>query len=315
MNENDSFKYDITVVMLTYNHSRSIERAISSVISQEFDMSIELIISDDASTDGTQEIIRRLSPSATAKFTLSSLFNEKNVGASANFVTTLKQSNGRYIAYLEGDDYWIDNKHLQRSFNSLVNNPNAVLVSSGYDYVDANFQMTGVSHRVTSAIEVNVDSEWPYFPHLGSSMWVNTYLYNVPDDICKIMDDNLMWTFLCPLGLTIFLPYTVLHYVQTGNGLWTRNSAAEKSSKLMAKTRLINDLHIQGLIAKPLKLSGNLSQCLYWTSASGDVGIYTKYLFEYLEACFIEKTIDISLILRLTLRVLYRKVSKSVCRH
>ena len=314
MKKDGDFLYDITVVMLTYNHKTSIERAIRSVIAQKFDVSVEFIISDDASTDGTQEVIRSLSPLVAAKFALVIMLNVTNVGASANFVNTVKQSNGRYIAYLEGDDYWIDNTHLQRSYNCFLNNPDAVLVSSGYEYVDNNLQSIGVSHKVGSVLRLSPDTGAPYFPHLGASMWANTYLANVPADICKLFDDNFMWTFLCPLGASVFLPHIVLHYVQTGNGLWTRNTASEKARKLMDKTHLINDLYIKGIVPKPVELSGNLIQCLYWLSASGDVRVYMSYLYQYLDANFNEKSIDIPLVIRLTMRVLFRRAIRWINR-
>src|SRR5450631_4532338 len=116
----------ISVCLITYNHEKYIGKAIESVLQQQTLFSYELIIAEDCSTDNTREIIQdyyRKYPSV-----IKLVLQEKNVGPENNFIDLLSAAKGKYIAYFEGDDYWIDNKKLQRQVEFLENHPEFVLV-------------------------------------------------------------------------------------------------------------------------------------------------------------------------------------------
>ncbi len=113
----------VLVLMPTYNHSRYIEKAISSVLYQETNFPIELIISDDASTDETLSIINSLKSTTSVKVQL--YVQQFNIGPIENgiFLRDIAQKHRfRYVTILEGDDYWIDTKKLQKQVDFLENN-------------------------------------------------------------------------------------------------------------------------------------------------------------------------------------------------
>lgn len=111
----------VTVVMITYNHETYIEQAIRSVLAQEVDFHYELIIGEDYSTDKTRDIVIRLQAEFPEKIKL--ILQPKNVGMSSNFVDTFNEARGKYIAILEGDDYWINKNKLQLQVNHMDKNP------------------------------------------------------------------------------------------------------------------------------------------------------------------------------------------------
>jgi len=112
MKHKNSTKPTITVCIITYNHAPYIERAISSVLSQDIDLPFDIIVSDDASDDGTIEILERLKSRNPAKLNL--ILHKHNIGAAQNWKQLIQYPNTKYIAYLEGDDYWIDNRKLEK---------------------------------------------------------------------------------------------------------------------------------------------------------------------------------------------------------
>lgn len=118
----DSGKRDpyVSIAMLTYNHGDFIEEAIESVLNQKVSFPIKLIIADDYSTDNTREILLSYQSKHPNKFKL--IFQDKNVGASENNFTLLQNLEGKYVAALEGDDYWCDNDKLQKQVDFLDSN-------------------------------------------------------------------------------------------------------------------------------------------------------------------------------------------------
>jgi glycosyltransferase involved in cell wall biosynthesis len=107
----------VSVAMITYNHERYISQAIESVLSQETDFQFELIIGEDCSTDGTRAILRAYGERYPGRISL--LLPERNQGPLVNLISTLKICHGKYVATLEGDDYWTDPRKLQKQVNFL----------------------------------------------------------------------------------------------------------------------------------------------------------------------------------------------------
>jgi glycosyltransferase involved in cell wall biosynthesis len=92
--------------MPSYNAEKTIVQSIQSVLQQNYS-NWELLITDDKSTDNTVKIINQF----VAKDTRIKLFeNEQNLGAGGSRNRSIKESKGRYIAFLDSDDLWLDNK-------------------------------------------------------------------------------------------------------------------------------------------------------------------------------------------------------------
>ena len=135
-------KPKVSVFMMTYNHAPYIQQALESVLAQQTDFSVEIIIGEDCSTDGTREIVAEFAQRYPNQ--INALLHETNVGASRNQLLVLKACNGKYIAMLEGDDYWTDSLKLQKQVDFLDANPdyavsthNVAVVSEDKSYGNA----------------------------------------------------------------------------------------------------------------------------------------------------------------------------------
>src|SRR5690606_4865545 len=104
----------VSVCMITYNHEHFIQEAVVSVLNQKVDFEIEVIISDDCSTDRTcEKIVEVITSHPNGKWVR--LYQQsKNSGVMSNFVWALRKCDSEFIAICEGDDYWTDNLKLRK---------------------------------------------------------------------------------------------------------------------------------------------------------------------------------------------------------
>lgn len=110
----------VSVLILTYNHKDYIQKSIESVLSQKTNFDYEVIIHDDCSTDGTQEIVKKYEDRCKIIIQPKNVWSQKIDIFTTFFVPNAK---GKYLAVVEGDDYWIDEYKLQKQYDVLENNP------------------------------------------------------------------------------------------------------------------------------------------------------------------------------------------------
>ena len=114
----------VAVWMVTYNHEEFIEKAIESVMIQKTTFQYKLFIGEDNSIDNTREICEKLKEKYADK--IEYFLHEENIGATPNGIFMYEQcfkSEAKYIALLEGDDYWTDPHKLQKQVDFLEANP------------------------------------------------------------------------------------------------------------------------------------------------------------------------------------------------
>lgn len=97
----------VTVCVVTYNQEQYIAQCLQSIVDQKTDFDIEIIISDDCSTDKTREVILEF---ASKHPNMRPILREKNIGALPNFIATHNMATGEYVCHLDGDDYWLKDK-------------------------------------------------------------------------------------------------------------------------------------------------------------------------------------------------------------
>lgn len=112
----------VSVVMTSYNREKYIAQAIDSILAQDCSFPYEIVIGDDCSTDNSRALLTSYKERYPDVFVLN--FHQVNQGFGANWASTVKLARGKYIAFLDDDDYWCDTHHMQ----SLA------------DYLDANDQ-------------------------------------------------------------------------------------------------------------------------------------------------------------------------------
>lgn len=115
----------VSVAMITYNHERFVAHAIESVLMQQTDFSVELVIGEDCSTDSTRAIVRDYAERYPDR--IRALLPDQNLGMMLNFISVMKACEGQYVALLEGDDYWTDPSKLQKQVDFLDTHPDCAI--------------------------------------------------------------------------------------------------------------------------------------------------------------------------------------------
>lgn len=126
----------VSVVMVVYNHQRFLRQALDSVLDQRVNFPIEILVGDDASTDDSQEILREYDEKYPGIFTM--ILRKNNLGPAKNDYDLHMRARGKYIAHLEGDDYWTDEYKLQKQVDFLEANPQYSACTHLYTIVDEN---------------------------------------------------------------------------------------------------------------------------------------------------------------------------------
>jgi glycosyltransferase involved in cell wall biosynthesis len=113
----------VAVWMVTYNHEAYIREAVESVMMQQTSFDYKLVIGEDCSTDKTREICIELRDKYPNKIEL--FLNDHNIGSTANGIKMYeicRDSGAKYLALLDGDDYWTDTSKLEQQVKFLEKN-------------------------------------------------------------------------------------------------------------------------------------------------------------------------------------------------
>ena len=140
----------VTVLIDTYNHAGFIAEAIESVLQQDFSgESMEILVVDDGSSDGTAEVVGKFAPRVR-------LISKANGGQASAFNAGIPEARGEIVAFLDGDDWWAAGK-LEKVLAAFGDDAHVGLVGHGFTemHLDGG-QRTEVARepirfRVTSA--------------------------------------------------------------------------------------------------------------------------------------------------------------------
>lgn len=125
---------EVTVCIATFNHAKYIARCLDSVIMQLPLGRIKVLVGDDCSTDETRAIVTVYAK--TLPEIVCPVFHQTNLGPSGNYRALITAARGRYIAHLDGDDYWLPGK-LALQIATLERSPSTPAVLANALVVDA----------------------------------------------------------------------------------------------------------------------------------------------------------------------------------
>lgn len=116
----------VSVLTLTYNHEKYIAECINSILKQNIDVEVEILVGNDFSTDRTAEVLKdiKISPS---NFSIRIFNYEENQGVAGNFCNLIKEATGEFIVFLDGDDFMLPGK-LKAQLDILNRHPEVNLV-------------------------------------------------------------------------------------------------------------------------------------------------------------------------------------------
>lgn len=118
----------VDIVVITYNHEKFIARTIESVLAQQTTFAYRLLIGDDCSTDSTQQIVAAYAAEHPGR--IEALLDTEHRGLADRDrvgLRVMKLCTAKYVAWLDGDDYWLSPHKLQRQVDYLESHPECVM--------------------------------------------------------------------------------------------------------------------------------------------------------------------------------------------
>ena len=244
----------VSICCPTFNQVAYIEDAIRGFLAQETTFPFEIIIRDDASTDGTTNIVRDYSKRYPK--IIRAIINEENrysQGEAPYHVLTYI-IRGKYVTFCEGDDFWISSTMLQKEFELLEAHPESVMaVARTYQCRQHNdeFEYERTYGEIDKKELVSEEDKNIYF-HTSSLLMKTDIFKEIMEKYFMghtLYGDWALRAFLATKGSYVNLPEVVSVYRMTGNGLW---------SSLDDEERLIHKLYQTKKLAS--QLSGRHSR-------------------------------------------------------
>lgn len=174
----------VSIYCLAYNHEKYIRDALDGFVMQKTNFRFEVLIHDDASTDATPDIIAEY---ANRYDFIKPVFQKENkyqqgISIEKNYFFPI--TNGKYIAYCEGDDFWTNPNKLQNQVDYMVANPDCSMCCHSYSKIKANTkEFVGEIHTSTKNESLDPETIILYKnpTQLATNMYRRDVLLNMPE--------------------------------------------------------------------------------------------------------------------------------------
>jgi glycosyltransferase involved in cell wall biosynthesis len=212
----------ISVIMASYNHGRYIRQALQSVVDQERPFPVELVVSDDGSTDDSLSIIAEFAGKYPELVRVVS--PEEHLGLGGNFRHAYMQCKGKYVAMLDSDDYWLSRDKLVRQVAVLENDPECTLCfHNAVLWVEWN--QTSRMRLAEAVPEFRGGAEFLRRNPVTTmtAMFRNIVDQRILDTLSGLdLQDLPLWVFLADKGTVKFLPDLFGFYRIHGKGTYAQ---------------------------------------------------------------------------------------------
>ena len=227
----------VSISIITYNHKDFIAKALDSVLMQKTDFKYEIIVGDDFSTDGTQEILKKYQEEYPDIIQLI-LHPKHNAGVPGrvNNITNLYACRGKYIALLDGDDYWTNENKLSIQVAVLDEKKDHVLVGHAARKIDVNGKDMGehwnsgkYPEKENSYTSTDILNTGWCFAQTSTLMFRNGLINEFPEWFWKVVSaDFALQLLVTQHGNLYYLADPMTAYVQHGNSFmsslyWSRH--------------------------------------------------------------------------------------------
>lgn len=222
----------LSVCVRTYNQAEYISQGLDSILAQRTSFDFEIVVSDDCSKDGTIEILREYQQKYPQKIRL--VLGDVNVGGPANFRRVIESSDAKYLAFLDGDDYYCDVYKLQKQVEFLENNAqyaacfHNVYNEKGHDRVSL---FLPLNFKTVHTAEDVISEKW--FLPIHSVVLRREFVF-FPDWYGQVMNDD----YVVNLSVVMHGPYYYMPDVMAVYRHHERNISNQYSDLLLIDSQL-----------------------------------------------------------------------------
>lgn len=217
--------HSVTALLLSYNHEQFVRQALESILGQNYG-AFQLVIADDASTDGTRKIIEHvLAEHRLVHVEVTTLFQPSNLGLIGNFNSAMAAATGDIVITCAGDDISEPNRF--RVLEQLFADPGVQLACSAYTLIDEG----GVPlkrqpclspwSRGPYSYKCSARSIYARSPVCGATVAFRRRLHELfgPLSPGTHGEDNALWIRALLIGSIATPPLTLVRWRQHANNL------------------------------------------------------------------------------------------------
>lgn len=229
----------VTVMVTFYNQKSYIKDSLEAIFSQKTNFEFEVLCGDDGSSDGTYEELLYWEQQYPEKCRVYQRPRECGktyepiVRVSENRVNLLKHAKGKYVAFLDGDDYYTDLYKLQKQVDMLEEHRECVAcghpVVMVWDNETERKEVLG--HIADYPLKMSNKTYWSHlWLHADSFLYRNIYKSKESSINPKFFDDNLITAYFIKEGSVIYFPEAMVAYRQVTGSSWNRRSELQKAA-------------------------------------------------------------------------------------
>ena len=260
----------VSVSVITYNQEEFIAQAIHSILGQEVTFDYEIVIGEDASTDRTGEIVLELEKRHPDRIRVvmrdemeSECDRARGFGGKRNFVKTLQECRGEYVALLDGDDYWTDSHKLQKQVDFLERHPECSLCFHNAEMFYDDGSQPSMNLRPADQKEISTveDIIAGMVPIPCTVLFRNNLLGELPASFDTVPNgDWMLFVLLAEHGNIGYLNEVMAAYRMHAGGNWSKLTTQQRIKEHINTYQTINahlnfkyDRMISEIVAAMLK--------------------------------------------------------------
>lgn len=230
----------VSVGIITYNHEAYIAKAIESVLMQKTDFDVQLIIGEDQSKDGTLAICESFKKKFSDKIQL--ITSATNVGVMENAIRVFDKCDGKYLAILEGDDYWLKEDKLQKQVDFLEAHPDFSLCFHSVEvHYDNGNKVISSPKSFSEKTEFTIeDLAKGNFLQTVSVLYKNDFKNAIPTWFRQSpVGDYVLYMMHARNGKIKYLDETLAVYREHAGGIWSTLKRKEMLEKFITVLELL----------------------------------------------------------------------------
>lgn len=263
----------VSVFCITYNHALYIRDCLDGFVKQETDFEYEVVIFDDASTDGTSDIIRKYSknyPNLIHAFIAKENSFKNSCRGELSKLLRKECLKGKFVAFCEGDDFWTDDDKLQLQVSFLLSHPEYSLTI--HNAVKLNYLSNSKSNMVDIESDRELDVRelimqntgcFPFCSFVGrKELFIDSFCL-----FTSVVQDWPLQLYASHIGKVYYFSCAKSTYRYMINNSWTSRTLLNK------KSRLLNVFYLLEMLNRFNKLSEFKyettiieKQCILWAS-------------------------------------------------
>lgn len=256
-------KVTVTVCCITYNHAKFVRECLNGIVEQETDFVFDVLIHDDASTDGTTDIVKEYIDKYPDLFVpMLEKENQYSQGKRSILIQLmLEKARGEYIAVCEGDDFWCDRHKLQKQFEILQKHTNCNMCTHEVEIIRENGSGLGekIPQRHVPYGEMEGKRLIEYLAYEDTHLFHTSSMFfekkviaedleNMPSFLtATAAEDRALFLYYASKGNIFYTNESMSKYRIQTEGSWSKKNLESKQHALRTDRELfqmISDFHV-----------------------------------------------------------------------